>query len=369
MVAFRGSCRQWVLLRAGLIFHPYHILLFGYEPLMSSRDALFDPVLFTTDSTFSHVMYVYVYLCVREPAMKCEWVKESETVLCLRFAETGKGFADKQRGQVTAQRDYHKEKEEEEKRKRRHKRLSLLVPLHQPSVFPLTHCTQKKTDFKGEDEKHSLLKAKCLTMGPCANTVVLSEKWPTDELTNRSSLGCASHSAWEPNNDYVRRLYTYKQTLWPGHMHLRVYVSHKISWQPSLQLHIKRIQKIHLCWNTWELLGDLTHKQYISSLPVKACKPLLRTGSSLTMFITDIQKQLRSTRCWGRTGPGKAPKAEWGQVQDQVSGSSKLQKGNKDSDIPFGSYETWHRRRWWEENHSSLTVKGTRKSKPNGTMV
>lgn len=42
---------------------------------------------------------------------------------------------------------------------------------------------------------------------------------------------------------------------------------------------------------------DLTHKQYISSLPVKASEPLLRTGSSLTMFITDIQKQLKSTRC------------------------------------------------------------------------
>lgn len=84
------------------------------------------------------------------------------------------------------------------------------------------------------------------------------------------------------------------------------------------------------------------------------------------MFITDIQKQLKSTRCWGRTGPGEAPKAEWGQVQDQVSGSSKLQKSNKDSDIPVGPYETGHQRRRWEESRSSQTVKGARKSKPKG---
>lgn len=68
----------------------------------------------------------------------------------------------------------------------------------------------------------------------------------------------------------------------------------------------KRIQKIRLCWNIWELLKDLTHKQYISSLPVKASEPLLRTGSSLTMFITDIQKaaevrqMLRQDGAWWR---------------------------------------------------------------------
>ncbi len=125
---------------------------------MRGRDALFDPVLFTADSTFSSVnVRLCVCVCVCERATKCEQVKESETVLCLRFAETGRGFADKRRGQVTAQRDYHKEREEEEKRKRTYKRPSWLVPLQQPSVFPLTHCTQMKTDFKGEDEKHSLL--------------------------------------------------------------------------------------------------------------------------------------------------------------------------------------------------------------------
>lgn len=89
------------------------------------------------------------------------------------------------------------EKRRRGKKKKRHKRPSWLVPLHQPSVFPLTHGTQMKTDFKGEDEKHSLFKAKCFTMGPCANTVVLSEKWTTVELTNKSPLRCASHTARE----------------------------------------------------------------------------------------------------------------------------------------------------------------------------
>lgn len=39
--------------------------------------------------------------------------RESGTVFCIRFAETGRGFADKQKGHVTAQRDYHKERQEE----------------------------------------------------------------------------------------------------------------------------------------------------------------------------------------------------------------------------------------------------------------
>lgn len=82
--------------------------------------------------------------------------RERETVLCLRFAETGRGFADKRRGHVTAQHDYHKGREEGGK-KMWNKRPSWLVPLHQPSVFPLTQGTQMKTDYKGEDEKHSLL--------------------------------------------------------------------------------------------------------------------------------------------------------------------------------------------------------------------
>lgn len=82
--------------------------------------------------------------------------------------------------------------EEEKEEKRRHKRARRLVP----PVFPLSHGAQMKTDFKGEDEKkrRSLLKAECFTMGPWANTVVLSEKllW---SLQTASSFRCAPHAA------------------------------------------------------------------------------------------------------------------------------------------------------------------------------
>lgn len=79
------------------------------------------------------------------------------------------------------------------------------------------------------------------------------------------------------------------------------------------------------------------------------------------MFRTDIQKQLRSTRPHPASTSGEAPQAELGQVQDQVSGSSKLRRGNKDSDIPVGPYETGHQQKQWEENGSSSTVKGDKK--------
>lgn len=82
--------------------------------------------------------------------------RESETVLCLRFAETGRGFADKRKGHVTAQRDYHKERQGVGGWGAQ-KTFLACPSTHQPSVFPLTHGTQMKTDFKGEDEKHSLL--------------------------------------------------------------------------------------------------------------------------------------------------------------------------------------------------------------------
>ena len=49
----------------------------------------------------------------------------------------------------------------------------------------------------------------------------------------------------------------------------------------------------------------LTHKQYISSQSVKGKAPLIRTGKSLTMFITDIQEQLKSTRCWRQAGQAR----------------------------------------------------------------
>lgn len=113
----------------------------------------------------------------------------------------------------------------------------------------------------------------------------------------------------------------------------------------------KRIQKSPICWNTLKLLDQIHF--------TAASKRLLKTESSLTMSITDIQKQLNSTRCWGRTGPSEDPKAKWGQVQDQVSGRPKLQKRNKDSDIPVGFYDTGHRLGRWEENRSPVTVRGS----------
>lgn len=193
---------------------------------MSRKVAVFDLLLLLQIPPW-RVSWVWVCVCVCVRASKEMWVKKSKTVLCLRFAETGRGFADKQRGQVTAQRDYHKGREEGEEKKR-HKRPSWLVPLHQPSVFPLTHGTQMKTDFKGEDEKHSLLKAKCFTMGPCTNTVVLSEKWTTVE--QQVLLRCSSHTAWEP----LTRLS--KEVLWLGHMHLHEQVPHnKITFNSTFK--------------------------------------------------------------------------------------------------------------------------------------
>lgn len=140
----------------------------------------------TTDSTLPLWSFS---VCVYTRARKCDAVtaRESETVTLKICRDKQTEFADKWREQVTAQRDYHKGRA---RGGRRHKRRSWLVPIHQPSIFPLTHGTQMKTDFKGEDEKHSLLKAKCFTRGPCANTVVLSEKWTTVKLANR----CASHT-------------------------------------------------------------------------------------------------------------------------------------------------------------------------------
>lgn len=115
---------------------------------MSRRVAVFDLVLLLQipPSRIS-----LVHRCVSEG--------ECETVFCIRFAETGRGFADKRKGHVTAQRDYHKERQEEGARKKKTGGTKDLpgLSLYTSPVFPLTHGTQMKTDFKGEDEKHSLL--------------------------------------------------------------------------------------------------------------------------------------------------------------------------------------------------------------------
>lgn len=103
-----------------------HLFFHVMSLLMSRRVAVFDLVLLLQipPSRIS-----LVHRCVSEG--------ECKTVFCIRFAETGRGFADKRKGHVTAQRDYHKERQEEggkKKKDRRHKRPSWLVPLHQPCL-------------------------------------------------------------------------------------------------------------------------------------------------------------------------------------------------------------------------------------------
>lgn len=77
-------------------------------------------------------------------------------MLCLRFAWTGRGFAWKEKdtlehSMVIIRRD---------KRRRKKDRGTKDLPglsLYISPVFPMTHGTQMKTDFKGEDENLSLL--------------------------------------------------------------------------------------------------------------------------------------------------------------------------------------------------------------------
>lgn len=54
-----------------------------------------------------------VYMWVQAKTEMWTRDRQSGTVLCLRFAETGRGFADKRKEHVTAQCDYHKERQEE----------------------------------------------------------------------------------------------------------------------------------------------------------------------------------------------------------------------------------------------------------------
>lgn len=51
----------------------------------------------------------------------------------------------------------------------------------------------------------------------------------------------------------------------------------------------------------------MTHKQYVSPVPVKAGEPLLRTGSSLTMFITDHPKAAEVHQMLRLDGAGRGP--------------------------------------------------------------
>lgn len=158
-------------------------------PLMSRRFEVLDPwlQLQIPPCRFS----LSVFACTRVRGNVTQLQRERARLLRWRFAETSRQSL-QTNGENKLQHSVIITREEQEGG-RRHKRRSWLVPIHQPSIFPLTHGTQMKTDFKGEDEKHSLLNAKCFTRGPCANTVVLSEKWTTVKLANR----CASHTTHE----------------------------------------------------------------------------------------------------------------------------------------------------------------------------
>lgn len=174
----------------------------------------------------------------------------------------------------------------------------------------------------------------------------------TDRYTNCRMLTLTANDRWpstlQASRSFLLKHLWAKCFSWKLEARLSVFVSepapHHKSWRPSHQRHIKRIPKIQLCWNIWDLLKDLRHKQYVWSVPREVSRPLLKKRNSLTMFTTAIQKQLNCTRCWGGTGPDETPQAKWGQVQDQVSPRSQLRKrggqggceGNKDSDIPVG---------------------------------
>lgn len=153
-------------------------------PLMSRRFEVLDPRLYLQIPPCRFSQSVFV--CTRVRGNVTQLQRERARLLRWRFAETSRQGL-QTNGENKLQHSVIITREE---RGGRHKRRSWLVPIHQPSIFPLTHGTQMKTDFKGEDEKHSLLKAKCFT---CANTVVLSEKWTTVKLANR----CASHTKHE----------------------------------------------------------------------------------------------------------------------------------------------------------------------------
>lgn len=79
----------------------------------------------------------------------------------------------------------------------------------------------------------------------------------------------------------------------------------------------------------------------------------------------EVHQMLRQYGAW-RTPP---PRQNEVRYKIRFLEAQSYKRGNKDSDIPVGPYETGHRRRRWEEKHSSPTVKGTRKSKPWGTML
>lgn len=154
--------------------------------LLKSRTVpVFDLQLFTT--AVSTDLCVCVCLC----ASAKTWMGDSESVLCLRFAETGRGFADKRRGQVTAQRDYHKGREEGEKKQGTKDLPYLSLYTRRPSFHWLMAHKWKQT-LKEKMKNTLCLRPSDLPWHP-AQTLLCCRT--TVELTNRPSLRFVSHSA------------------------------------------------------------------------------------------------------------------------------------------------------------------------------
>lgn len=151
--------------------------------LMSRRVALFDLVLLLQIPPWH---FIPVHICVHKLARKCEWVSERESgaVLCLRFAETGRGFADKRKGHVTAQRDYHKERQAEGGGGGRGTKDLPGLSLH---TSPLSFHWLMAHKWKQTVKKMKI-------SGPSA--LPLREHGYI-QLTHRASVMCASHSAGE----------------------------------------------------------------------------------------------------------------------------------------------------------------------------
>lgn len=115
----------------------------------------------------------------------------------------------------------------------------------------------------------------------------------------------------------------------------------------------------------------MTHRQYISSLPVKSRRTppkdreLFDNVYNRHPKAAEVLQMLRQDG-----GPDESPPRR-NEVRYKIGflEAQSCKKGNKDSDIPVGPDETGHPRRRWEENHSSQPVKGPGKSKPSAAMA
>lgn len=113
-----------------------------------------------------------------------------------------------------------------------------------------------------------------------------------------------------------------------------------------------------------------SNTQTIHIIPVSK-RPLIRTGKSLTMFITDIQEQLKSTRCWRQAG--QARRRPPGRMRSGTRSGFWALKATKGQQWFW--YTCWASGNWTpsvgggkKTTHSQLS-KEARKPKPKGRMV